>query len=862
MTDEKQITPVLEGEMEDTPKEEYIEYTPSFFSTFLSTFWAAFKLIIAVVFIAVFLVGGLGLGILSAWISTSKIMTSEDLAITSDLTTFIYDKNGDVIKTLTGSDNINRIKVTSKDIPDILAHAIVSIEDERFYKHFGFDIVRIGGSVLMLLQNKGAISQGGSTITQQVYKNITGRFEQTYERKIQEIYNAILLEMKYDKKQIITMYANLINMGNGCYGYESASILYLGKSIGDINLAEAAVLAAIPNSPGKYDPYTEAGFEKLMFRREDVLDKMLELGYIDQSEYDEAMAYEIVIVDKVEYVTNSVTTYFIDYVIEQSAIALSEQLDITLDEAEIRIYNNGYHIYTTYDPDVQNALDTVFTDESYFAIYDENGAIINIDAVRYGETPEAGMVIIDQTTGEIAGLYGGSGEKTGSRIYNRATDLERQPGSTFKPIAVYAPALDLGLITASTIVDDAPCYLDPKNPDLIYPTNYDSAYYQGLTTIRNAIKASVNVIAAKVWTYYLGRDNSVKYLEAVGINRSATIYDDSTVSTAIGGLSVGVSPLEMASAFSTFPNKGVHADAHCITKIADNSQETIWRWSGSYTIAYSEQTAAIMTNILEEVTKPSVTTYAWGTTGTAYGSILINNGAISVAGKTGTTSDYLDKWFCGFTPYFTAAVWYGYDNSSSPVSLDNNEYGRALKIWNAVMNLVHADLEPATFEMASSGITTAEICIYSGKLAGDLCTSDPRGANTVITEYFITGTEPRETCDVHQEVIVCTESGRDEYTRLSIAGVNCPDNYLWPIVCIVRPDGAFYRVHAGEFKVVVDGKTIWQIERLPMDVYYEVDLNKECTLHQQAEVIEEPEVTGTAPIVPSDEVPAPDGAIP
>lgn len=847
---EEELKNLYEDEEEDIQNVEYVEYTPSFLSTFFSTFWAALKILLAVILIAGFLAGGLGLGIITAWISTSKILTDEDLAITTGLTTFIHDSEGNIIGTLTGSDNINREVITTKQIPEVLAQAIVAIEDERFYQHSGFDFIRIGGSIVKLIQNRGDIAQGGSTITQQVYKNITGRFEQTFERKIQEVYNAVLLEMKYDKKQIITMYANLVNMGNGCYGYQSASKMYFGKTLDEINLSEAAVLAAITNSPGTYDPYgNEEKIRKLMFRREDVLDKMLELGYIDQREYDEALAYEIVFAEKVEYVSSSITSYFLDYVITEAIDILSTQNSISELQAERIIYNNGLHIYTTLVPHVQDSLDTIFTDDSYFAQYREDGSIINIDAIRYGEKPQGAMVIIDQYTGGIAGLYGGNGEKTGSRTYNRATGMQRQPGSTFKPLAVYGPALDLKLITASTIVDDAPAYLDPKNPDLIYPTNYDSTDYQGLTTIRNAIKASVNVVAAKVWSYYLGRDNSVEYLEAVGIHRSEFIYDDSTVSTAIGGLAVGVSPLEMASAFSTFANKGIHMDSHSITKIANNSKETIFRWQNTYTVAYSEQSAAILTNMLEEVVKPTTTTY-W-INGTAYGAVNIQNGQIAVAGKTGTTSDYLDKWFCGYTPYYTASVWYGYDNKSAPVSLVSDEYGRALKLWNSVMNLVHENLEPKQFIMPSAGIVTREVCIYSGKLASELCTKDPRGTKTVITEYFIEGTEPTEECDTHQEVVVCAyPNNKDEYGRFYLASDDCPSSYVWAMVRLVRPDGAFYKVNEETFSVEVDGKTIWQFERVPYDVVHEVDMDMVCPLHykEEEEELDDSEITPVAEV--------------
>lgn len=819
-------------EDEDIENVEYVEYTPSFIGTFFRTFWAALKILIAALMIVAFLAGGMGLGIITGWISTSKLLTDEDLAITSGLTTFIYDFRGNIVQTLTGSDNINREVVSSKEIPDILSYAIVAIEDERFYQHFGFDFIRIGGSVLKLIQNKGDIAQGGSTITQQVYKNVTGRFEQTFERKIQEVYNAIILEMKYDKKQIITMYANLVNMGNGCYGFQSASKMYFGKTLDQINLAEAAVLAAIPNAPSRYNPYgDEEAYRKLMYRKEDVLDKMLELGRIDQKEYDDAMAYEIKIEEKIEYASSSVTTYFIDFVISEAIDLLSNQNSISKLQAERIVYNNGLHIYTTLDQDIQDCIDQVFLDSVHFDEYKEDGTVINMNATRYGEKPQAAMVIIDQYTGAVVGLYGGNGEKTGSRTFNRATSLMRQPGSTFKPLAVYAPALDLKLITAATIVDDAPCYLDPKNPDLIYPTNYDSEAYQGLTSIRHAIKASVNVVAAKVWVEYLGRNNSVEYLNAVGIDRGEYIYDDSTVSASIGGLSVGVSPLEMASAFSTFPNKGIHMDAHVITKIANNSKETIFRWGNDYTVAYSEQSAAIMTNIMEEVNKPATTTY-W-VNGTATGNINMKNG-MAIAGKTGTTSDFLDKWFCGFTPYYTAAVWYGYDNNQAPVSLVRDEYNRAMHIWNDVMNLVHENLEPKQFVMPSAGIVKRDVCIYSGKLESEYCKSDPRGTKTVVSEYFIEGTEPTQTCDVHQEVVICTyPENRDEFGRYYIASDHCPANYIWAMVRIVRPNGAFYKVNEDVFTVVVDGVTIRQVERVPYDVAYEVDMDMVCPLHER-----------------------------
>lgn len=804
-------------------KTEQTPYTYSFWSIFTNTFGATFKTLIIVVLLVGVIVGFLGLGMVIGWIETAETISEEQLEITSGLTTFIYDVNGTVITKLTGADNINRETVGYDGIPLVLEHAIVSIEDERFYEHSGFDLIRIFGSVYSLVINRGEIEQGGSTLTQQVYKNYTDRFEQTFERKFQELYNSILLERKFDKKQIITYYANIVNMGNGCYGFQSASKLYFGKELKDVTLAEAAFLAGIPNAPSTYNPYNEVGYEATLTRMKNILDKMLELGFISEDTHTTSRATMVTIQPRDETLqTNKATSYFVDEVIKDVIEMLEVEKEISTIAAERMVYSNGLHIYTTMDPDIQAAVDKVFLDEeTYFNEYDADGARLNTDAEKYGEKPQGAVVVMDHTTGAVVALYGGSGEKTGSRTFNRATSdkMERQPGSSFKPIAVYGPALELELITAASVFDDVPSYLDPKNPDTIYPSNYTVNEFYGLTPVRNAIKSSVNVIAAKVWTL-LGRDNAVSFLQSVGIDRSDVIYEDSTVSTATGGLARGVNTYEMANAFATFANQGVFIEGYVFTEVRNDDDDIILKVKPKIENAYRSQTAFIMTDIMSGV-NTSWDEIPHGGTAQTISIGDEENGFMPVAGKTGTTSDYLDKWFVGYTPYYTAAVWYGYDNRIAPIELvpgtrrynedgtsyRDGEYNRAVVIWDAVMDGIHEGLEVKEFERPTSGLVEREVCVFSGKSPSDLCYQDPRYPNwaaqdAVRIEIFIEGTEPSffDTCEVHQEATICVDSfdpfheyisvnyeENDPYGRYLIALPECPVESTRTIVGIVRP---------------------------------------------------------------------------
>jgi len=851
-------------------KTEQTPYTYSFWSIFTNTFGATFKILIIVVLLVGVIAGCLGLGMVIGWIETAETISEEQLEITSGLTTLIYDADGNVITKLTGADNINRETVGYDGIPLVLEHAIISIEDERFYEHSGFDLVRILSSVYSLVINRGEIEQGGSTLTQQVYKNYTGRFETTFERKFQELYNSILLERKFDKKQIITYYANIVNMGNGCYGFQSASKLYFGKELKDVNLAEAAFLAGIPNAPTTYNPYTEKGYEATLTRMKNILDKMLELGFISEDTHTTSRATVVEIQPRDQTLqTNKATSYFVDEVIKEVIEMLMEEKELSEIAAERMVYSNGLHIYTTMDPDVQAAVDKVFLDEkTYFNEYDEDGVRLNTDAEKYGEKPQGAVVVMDHNTGAVVALYGGSGEKTGSRTFNRATSdkMERQPGSSFKPIAVYAPALELELITAATVFDDVPSYLDPKNPDTIYPSNYNANEYYGLIPVRNAVKSSINVVAAKVWTL-LGRDNSVSFLQSVGIDRSDVIYDDTTVSTATGGLARGVNTYEMANAFATFANQGVYIEGYVFSEVRNNDDAVILKVKPKIENAYRSQTAFIMTDIMSEVNE-------WWDEISHGGTAQIisigdeENGFMPIAGKTGTTSDYLDKWFVGYTPYYTAAVWYGYDNRIAPIKLAKginkmdedgrtySEYNRAVVLWDAVMDGIHEGLEPKEFERPTSGLVEREVCIFSGKSPTDLCFLDPRYPNTagkvdpVRTEIFIEGTEPSyfDECEVHKQVTICVDSfdpfhehisinyeENDPYGRYLIAVDECPEASKFTIVGIVRPIPYVPYIPDPEEEIEEDDEDDdgpnFRYPLMADDMKWEIMLDETCTVH-------------------------------
>ncbi|MDO8685329.1 MAG: transglycosylase domain-containing protein, partial [Clostridiales bacterium] len=665
----------------------------------------------------------------------------------------------------------------------------------------------------------GESGHGGSTITQQVVRNINMRFERSLARKVQEWYNALDLERRYSKWQILEMYMNIIYMGNGCYGVQSASMKYFGKEVSELSLAQCAYLAGITNSPGLNNPLSEQGNENAIERQHLVLAKMLDLKSISQKEHDDALIEELKIINKDESAGSiPIQTYFVDYVVDEVINDLIEVRGMSRELAAMSVYNFGYKIYTTQDTSVQNVLDEVFQNDKYF--YMENKAAKKVG----NEHSQAAMIIMDPYTGQIKGMYGGYGKKEASRTLNRATQSKRQPGSSIKPIAVYAPALDLRIITPATIIDDVTAYMKTtgEDIDMPYPINFDQKNW-GLTSIRDAIRRSVNVIAATVWRDHLGPDKSIEYLKRVGIDREKERY----VSLALGGLNVGVNPLIMSSAFVPFVNKGIYYKPVGYTKVEDSNGNILLEKKPNYSAAYDETTAFLMLDMLQEVTRPG---------GTAPTCVIKNakGESIITGGKTGTTSLNIDKWFVGFTPYYVAATWYGYDNKIKKIEIEKAERNNAQIIWQAVMEKIHQNLAPKEFT-PPNGLVKRSICIYSGKIATDICAQDPRGS-AVREEYFIKGTEPgySDLCTVHIKALVCT-AAKDTWGRNLLVGPYCPVETVIEKVFIRRP---------------VPYVPVKPDDKYPEDWIYEITDGEYCNIHGEPLLPSPestPEVTGALP---------------
>lgn len=777
----------------------------------------------AVIFVIVALVGGITAGALGGavlgFIKTAEPLSRDQLLLKIE-TSYIYDSEGNVIAMLTGRENQNREPVFYKDTPEFLSKAFIAIEDERFESHIGIDLKRIGSAIYEEFLTSGS-GHGGSTITQQVVRNITLRTERTLKRKVQEWYLAISLERMMNKWQILELYMNVIYMGNGCYGVQSASNMYFGKQVKDLTLAEAAILAGITNSPTNYDPYnnyTEKGRDNALKRGRTILGKMHDLEFITDIQYENALAEEIVFADKDALTKDiKVHNYFVDHVINEVAKDLMEKQGLSLQMALTTIHSYGIIIHTTMDPQIQEIVDDVFTDDKYFH---ENE---NIDQI-----PQAGMVIMDPLNGKVLAMRGGYGEKTANQTLNRATQIERPAGSSFKPLSVFAPALDRRLITPATIIDDSPVYmLGIENKK--YPVNY-TRYYEGLMTVRYAVKRSVNVPAAKVYMMFNNPNIPLEYLRKAGIDR-----DQKNLSLALGGLERGVSPLEMTAAYVPFANKGIYYKPICYTKVTDKDGNILLENKPEYTAVYDEATAYVMTDILKDVNSGSRRAGELGGTAAKLGTIRNGEGQlIPTAGKTGTTDDDLDRWYVGYSIYYTSAVWYGYDQPATISGIPNNDNPAAL-IWNGVMTKLHENKQPKDFPRPSDVVKKA-ICVYSGKTPTQDCYNDPRGS-AVLEEYFIKGTEPSddEICDVHIRTQICKDS-TDIWGRNLLAGPNCPAESILERVFVAR---------------TIPFRLINPDDPYPLDWKFEFPAGEYCTVHGTLHNIENGEITDDILTTPS-----------
>lgn len=780
---------------------------------------------IALIFLKVFLILFISVGIIAAsgalGIVKGVIDSSPDISemtiAPTRFSTFIYDSEGNQTAKLVASDS-NRIPVSMDKIPENLAHAFVALEDVRFYEHNGIDIKGIIRAFMVGVKNGFNFSEGASTITQQLLKNIVftdwvseESFAEKLKRKIQEQYLAIELEKQMDKNTILVNYMNTINLGQNTLGVQAASLRYFNKQVQELNLSECAVLAGITKNPSRYNPISHP--EENAKRRTKVLKNMLEQGYITQAEHDAAMAddpYSRIKTSNEVAGDTTITSYFDDAVTEQVYDdLLAAGYNDT--QAYTMLYSGGLKIYSTQDPDIQAICNEVYSNEenypanskwaldyrlsitkangevknyskemyrNYFrengkknfnllyssqeeayvdiAIYQdamlEEGDEVLAEHIELTPQPQISLTIADQSTGHVVAMIGGRGVKNKSRTLNRATATTRSPGSTFKVLASFGPAIDSGGFTLATILNDAPFVYYDGTPVRNWYNNSDTPY-RGLKSIREGIYNSLNIIAVKTITQItpqLGFD----YLENLGFTTlevakeiNGKIYSDIQQTLSLGGLTNGVTNMELNAAYACIANGGTYIEPKLYTKVVDHDGNIILDNTTSETKqVFKETTAYLLTSAMED-------------TLTIGSGRLANFSGMPIAGKTGTTTDDLDVWFSGFTPYYTATTWTGYDDNNAKLTGDGLNLSKTL--WKKVMERIHENLPSKSFETPAN-IVQATVCARSGKLPiPGLCDG------TLRTEYFEAETVPTDSCNVHYQGAICTYSNQPACT-------NCP----------------------------------------------------------------------------------------
>lgn len=645
-----------------------------------------------------------------------------------NLNSFIYAKESDsdeytLYETIKGKEN--REWVDSDKIPDTLKNAVVAIEDERFYKHHGVDWVRTIGAVKGWLL--GGTQYGGSTITQQLIKNITADNDYSVKRKVNEIFRAFALEKEIDDKdRILVMYLNTIYLGYNSYGVQTAAMQYFDKDVSQLDLAESAVLAGLTNNPSIYDVYNHP--EKVKERQETILAQMLDQKMISQEEYEAAVAEELNYRPYEEYQQEikSTYSYFTDEVIKDVINDLMTEKGYSRLVAENMVYSGGLNIYATIDTKVQNALDEVWANADNFP-----------NTEKYGEIPQSAMVITDKQ-GNIVGIAGGRGEKTSSRGFSYASDARRQPGSSIKPLATYGPAMDAGIATPDTTVYDRALIQNADgNPwpmnDGKYPTGRAMTVKEGMTRSLNTISAQLLKQLTPQKSYeFMTQQLGFKLVDS-RTNEDGTVQSDIDLAPlALGALTDGVTVREMAGGFSTFINDGVYGGTRTYTKVTDSEGNTIMENTPNTDKGFTNvRTAYYMLDCLQNVTAH----------GTAYG---IQLDGVETGGKTGTTTSNTDIWFCGITPKYSGAVWVGYEHNYRLDGL----YGRnAAEIWLAVMQKVHAGDSGLVFDSHPQDFEEVTYCMDTGLLASGAC----RAAGRAATGRFWKDKVPTETCS-HQNI--------------------------------------------------------------------------------------------------------------
>ena len=695
-----------------------------------------FLLIVFIIFLLACLIGA---GIVAGIFFSDKLkLTKEDLIIGHN-NSKVLDRDGNEIFDLSSGD-VNRQIITYSEMGPYLPNAYVAIEDKRFYEHSGIDISRTLSATIQYVLRGGKSSYGGSTITQQLAKNLMNDQDDTglagVTRKIREMSRAYQIEQMLTKQQILEQYLNIIYVGGGTIcGVENGAKYYFSKSAKDLSLAEAAFLAGINHSPNSYNPFWNEGDEEvaeaIKSRTKTVLAEMKDQNRIsDDAEEAERLYNEAVAeVDaglnfkEGEFTNDTQMSYHTAAAIDEATKDLAELKDVDYQVARNMLASGGYTIYTTQDTEIQERMEEEYVKDEYiYYARKEAGPKEN------KAHTQSGMIIIDNETGQVVGCMGGLGTDVNATGSNRATQAVRQTGSAIKPLNLIA-GLENDIVTAATVYDDVLTDFGGGHQ----PKNVGS--YMGLITVRRAMVVSSNVVNTKILSN-VGPSTAIDYLQDLGL---AHIDEDAdnNLSLALGGLTNGATPLEMAAAYEAIANGGEYTEPTFYTKVVDRDGNTVLESTQETRRVMSETTAYIIADILQDVVTASG--------GTAY---MCDISGMDVGAKTGTTDDKKDKWLCGITPYYSAATWVGYDD---PEVVRDANANAAQQIWARIMEDIHADLEDASFE-EPDGIREATICRKSGKLATESCTDR-------YVEIFATGTVPGY-CEGHDEVKVCKETGK------------------------------------------------------------------------------------------------------
>jgi len=831
-----------------------------------------FKTLLLLVVIFMGIGASVGIGMVKGIIDSAPEINIDSI-VPQGFATTVYDSAGNLTDTLVTAGS-NRDPATYEELPQDLIDAFVAIEDSRFWTHNGIDLRSIVRAAKGILTGDSSAG-GGSTITQQLIKNNVfngGRetsFGEKLERKLQEQYLAVQLSKTMDKELILTNYLNTINLGSNTLGVKVAARRYFDKEVSDLTLSECTVIAGITQNPSRLNPIS--GQEKNAEKRKVILQYMYDQGYITKEEQEEALADDVYA--RIQNVDSTITkeastpySYFTDELTGQVKKALMEKLGYTDTQAHNLLYSGGLQIFTTQDPTLQAIVDEevnnpenynivrysieyrlsvkradgttehfsqgnmkvwhrdVLGDTNFDALYDseeearadaENykAYIVKDDDEVIGESititlqPQISFVLMDQSTGEVKAISGGRGPKTANLTLNRATGVPRQPGSTFKVITSFAPALDTCGATLGTVYYDAPYTVGTKTF-----RNWYSSGYQGYSSIRDGIIYSMNIVAVRCLLETVSPQLGIEYAKNFGITTLTST--DGNPALALGGLTEGVTNLELTAAYASIANGGVYTEPIFFTKILDHNGKILINNEPVTHRVLKDSTAFLLTDAMKDslIGNRKFSRPGAGPSSTSTRAKLSN---MSCAGKSGTTTGNNDIWFVGFTPYYTAGVWSGYDlNQKLSKNTEGTSYHK--DIWKKIMTRVHEGLSDPGFTIPES-IESAAICRKSGKLAvSGVCDQDPRG-NAVYTEYFAKGSVPTEVCNVHVTATVCEESGQ-----------------LATDYCTSKVPRTFISIPAGE-----TGETDDSVFALP----------GECTIHTAESTILDPNGS-TYPTVP------------